>query len=813
MKFKILVLCCLFVNQIYSQTEVSGVVVDATNQSPLAFANIIFNNQKSKGTISDIDGKFKFRTNEDISKITVSYLGYVTESFSPKQLKNIRIELTKSEESLDEVVITNAENPALAIIRKVIANKAKNNPENLGGFTYKSYNRTVFDSEDKQTQEDSLRIRLQDSLKKPEFRKAYDTLTKTEKLTKSLDFNIMLMESVTKRKFLPPDLSEEEVIGTRVSGFKNPYFVALATELQPFTFYEPTIDLLDMHFLNPIADGSMKKYDYVLEESIPVGTDTIHIISFCPKPDKNIEGLKGFLHINSRNYGIQNVVAEPDEDLLMTLKIQQKYQFVNEQYWFPEQLNYDLKLNSSGGAGIFVNGKSYIRDIELQPDLQKSDFSEVYLKYNEDAPQKDSIFWQENREEKLSQRDLNTYKVIDSVGKEFKFDKIITLSNKLSQGLIPWGKFDIPIGRLFSYNRYEGFRLGAGIQTNEKLMKNVKIGGYIAYGFEDETWKFGGHLDFKLNRDQDMFLTLNFQNDVREIGTSGMTRKSSVLNDLRDVIASDMDRIQRYAIEFVRRDFKYATWLVGLSRTRVSPQYDYLFTNSAGSFGDYYNTEATFGLRYAHREKIVDNQFQRMSLGTDYPIFNLRYAHGFSGIWDSQFDFNKIEASIHQRFFTKNFGSTTYRLQAGYVDSALPIGLMFTGEGSNDDDIAIVMPNTFQTMLPYEFLSDRYAHVFLTHDFGSLIFKSGNFKPGIILHHNLGWGDLANPQQQNYEFNIKDQVFTEVGLELTKILKIEYLDLYYLGLGVGGFYRYGAYSFDKTSDNFVFKANLSISFD
>ena len=813
MKFKILVLCCLFVNQVYSQTEVSGVVVDATNQSPLAFANITFNNQKSKGTISDIDGKFKFRTNEDITKITVSYLGYVTESFSPKQLKNIRIELTKSEESLDEVIITNAENPALAIIRKVIANKAKNNPENLGGFTYKSYNRTVFDSEDKQTQEDSLRIRLQDSLEKPEFRKAYDTLTKMEKLTKSLDFNIMLMESVTKRKFLPPDLSEEEVIGTRVSGFKNPYFVALATELQPFTFYEPTINLLDMHFLNPIADGSMKKYDYVLEESIPDGKDTIHIISFRPKPGKNIEGLKGFLHINSKNYGIQNVVAEPDEDLLMTLKIQQKYQFVNEQYWFPEQLNYDLKLNSSGGAGVFVNGKSYIRDIELQPDLKKSDFSEVYLKYNEDAPQKDSIFWQENREENLSQRDLNTYKVIDSIGEKFKFEKILNVSNSLSQGYIPWGKFHLPLNRFFKVNRYEGLRIGTGLYTNDSLMENIKIGGYVGFGFKDSDWKFGGDVEFKLNRDREQFIKFKYRNDIREVGASGMQRNIRSGQDLRDVIASEMDKIQSFGIQYGQRSFKYATWTLSLNRERMSPQYDYQFQMNNNAFSKFYNTEASLDFRYAHREKIVENPYQRLSLGTDYPILNLRYARGISGFWDSQFEYNKIEGSIHQKFYTKNLGSTSYKLQAGFIDSALPIGLLFTGEGSNDDDIAIVMANTFQTMLPYEFVSDRYAHLFLTHDFGSLIFKTGNFNPGIILHHNLAWGDLKYDTNQPVGKLENNQVFTEAGLEITKILKWEYLDLYNLGLGVGGFYRYGAYSLDKTSDNFVFKANFSISFD
>ncbi|WP_052309025.1 hypothetical protein [Aequorivita sublithincola] len=55
-------------------------------------------------------------------------------------------------------------------------------------------------------------------------------------------------------------------------------------------------------------------------------------------------------------------------------------------------------------------------------------------------------------------------------------------------GYLPVGFFDIDLKTLFKYNAHEGFRLGIGGVTNEKLFENYKLGGYIAYGFKDEVF-------------------------------------------------------------------------------------------------------------------------------------------------------------------------------------------------------------------------------------------------------------------------------------------------------------------------------------
>lgn len=802
----------LFASFVHAQHEISGKVIDALTNEALAFANITFNSNSKRGVITDIDGHFYYQSKDSISSLEVSYLGYTTKIITPEKFKNLLIKLEVSEESLSEVIVSDGENPALRIIRKVMANREQNNPLKKGGFEYITYNRSVFDREGRQQKADSLRTAFLNQIEKGELDPESDSLSGYDKaLIREGNFNIMLFESVTERKFLPPDLSEENVIGTRVSGFKNPYFAMLATELQPFGFYEHNIDMLDMHFLNPIANGSIKRYDYVLEDQIYREKDTIFNISFQPKKNANIDGLKGFMYINSKAYAIQNIVAEPADEMMIHLKIQQKYQFLEDQHWFPEQLNFEIMLNE----GIFINGKTYIKDIQFKDDLSKRDFSEVELKYEEDAPQKDEAFWNKYRIDSLSQQDKITYKVVDSIGESMKLDKMLDLATKLGDGYIPWGKVNIPINRFFGYNRYEGVRLGAGLETNEKLFKKVSFGGYTAYGFRDKNWKLGGKIRYDINRSQDMFLQFNYQNDVREIGSSSMSRNSgfSLNGDLRAFIASRMDFVERFQVEFGRRDFKYLKWSAKLRTERVRPQYNYFFLENQNLITNYRNTEAVLHLRYAHRERIVETPLKRVSLGTNYPVFNLRYARGFDSFLDGNYQYNKLEASMHQSFFSRNIGKTRYKLQGGYLDGNLPLGLLFTGEGSNDEDIPIVMYDTFQTMLPYEFLSDQYVHLFLTHDIGSLLFKSENFKPGLIFHHNMGWGNLANNFSHAWTFQTKENLFVESGLEVTKIIQLNYVNTAYLNFGIGGFYRYGNYSFDKNSSNFVLKINTTFSFN
>ncbi|MCH8534672.1 MAG: DUF5686 and carboxypeptidase regulatory-like domain-containing protein [Flavobacteriaceae bacterium] len=808
-KFFSLSFALLFTHLLCAQQTIEGTVVNKETKEPLAFANITYNQQSKKGVISDIDGKFLLQSKDSVTSIEINYLGFESlQVYAPFE-EPLLLALEASEEMLEDVIVYKGENPALAIIQKVIDNKDLNNPEKMGGFTYTSYNKTTFDfNKNAEKKRDSLAQAFQTEMAEAgeDFQ---DTLSINERIIKNLGFYPFMMESVSEKKFLPPSYASEKVVATKVTGIKNPYFAVLATEIQPFGFYEEFIPLLDMNFLNPIANGSLKRYDFQLEKSLVEGNHLIHIISFQPKKGKNFDGLVGFMHVHTQNYAIQNIVAEPQDEMMIRLKIQQQYQPMQNQRWFPSQLNFEMGFES----GIYVNGKTYLSDIEFTDDLSRRDFSEVVISYADDAPKKTDDFWTKYRANPLNELELNSYKIVDSIGEKLKLDKVIDFSTRLADGRIKMGVVDFRLNHLFGFNRYEGFRLGGGLETNEKIHKNLRLGGYFGYGFRDGDLKYGADFQWRLSKKNQSYLNASYTYDVREIGQSGMQRKTQENGDLRDFIASTMDFVEQIEFSFTSRAFKYVAYEVGLRQEQITPMYDfYTFQTPIEDIRAYTNTQLNFNLRYAHGERFMENFRRRISLGTKHPIFRISYAYGLDDFWDGQFNYHKAEASVTQSFFTKQFGKTRYHLQAGYIDQSIPLGLLFTGDGSNDSDIPIVMYDTFQTMLPYEFVSNQYVHLFLTHDIGGLLFKSGSFQPGVILHHNMGWGDLTERGPHSIPFNTMDQIYTESGIELTKLYKINYLNAYYLGLGIGGFLRYGNYAFDGFSDNFVVKMNVSFSF-
>ena len=785
----LLLLCATFG---YSQNRVAGKVTDATTHQPLAFASIVFNNDNSTGITTDIDGKFAFTSNQKIATLTCSYVGYAAKviAVTAANSQNMDIKLTFASNELKEVVITNGENPANAIMRKVIANKELNDPENIASFTYRSYNKTVFDMK---------------------FQNAEDSLA----LKKKLNGHLFMMESVSERKFIKPDVSEEVVIATKASGFKDPHFASLATDLQPFSFYKDNIPFFNINYLNPITKGSLSKYKFTIQDTLYKNQDTIYVLSYKPLPRKNFEGLTGLLYINTNKYAVQNVTATPYEKGKMDITIQQQYAFIDG-HWFPEQLNYVFSMAQHPNPKVgrmMAQGKSYIDNVALNVPLRKRDFALEAVRMDDNAGKKDSLYWVNMRKEQLNTYEKNTYHYIDSLGQKYNFDKFLAVTEKIVYGRIPIGPVDLDINKTLVYNKYEGLRLGLGVYTNEKVFDKLVLGGFAGYGTKDYKWKYGGEAIYTLSKKHEFTVEGKYQDNLVETGNHGYTFPAPNMYNYRNIIAYQMDRIQEAGAEVGFRAFRYTKWNIGLTSGRTTPLYDYTFTNkTCRVFTRYDNTELGINMKFAFKERIVNAFKQNVSMGTKYPTLYVYYARGIKGLFDADFDYNKIEAVVEQTFLTKNVGITSYRLEAGYIDKALPYGLQFTGEGSHDKDYAFIMKNTFQTMKPYEFLSDRYVNLFTSHNFGGLLFKTEWFQPQLVLHNNFGWGDLRHGAGHNFiTYKTKDKLFAETGLQLDNIIKVNYLNVGYFGVGAGVFYRYGAYAYDKDSDNTVFKITFSFS--
>ncbi|MBR9846200.1 MAG: carboxypeptidase-like regulatory domain-containing protein [Algicola sp.] len=784
---KLLILVVLLAFKGFSQNSRSFTVVDFETKEPIAFANIIFNDDVYSGTISDIDGVFYTPTT--VKKVTISYVGYASQTLDVSNLSSNSIQLKKEISALDEVIITNTENPAHRIIRNAVKNKDINNPENLNSFTYQSYDKIIVDGEGMEVRE--------------------DTLNEMDKFSEKSYF--FITETVAKHKYLKPRLTEDSIIATRSSGFKNPRFAFLANSIQPFSFYEDYITLFETDYLNPISKGSIKTYKFRLKEEYLRGKDTIFAISFEPNENRNFEGLKGLVYINSNGYAVQSVDATTFNSGKIEVSIQQKYTLIQKEQWFPEQLNFQISLGEKYGTIKYV-GKSYLSDVNLNTSLTKKDFPVLPIGIQKEAINKGVDFWNTVRQDSLSVKEKRTYVVVDSIGEKFKFDKILTYTAKLPRGLFSLKYVDIDLTKIISYNNYEGLRLGAGFYTNEDVFEHVSIGGFAGYGFQDYEWKYGGELLIDVPSRKDIKMQLKYENNLKETGSSYFNHNQPLFNP-RYVLAEQMDQIEVFSFNTKMKLFRNIDWTVGFNTTKINPLYDYSFNTNGDSIVGYTNSEINIGIRYFVNEKL-NNIFNSITrTASDDPAFNLIYSRGLSNVFGSDFSYNKIRFTLDHSFRTKGLGKTTYRLDMGYIDSSIPYGQLFTGEGSYDDAFPYVFHNYFQTTEPYEFLSDRYVNLFTNHNFGMLFNNKGFFTPEIVLHNNLGIGDLSNASNHEaIRFNIKNELFLETGLELRNILKLNYLDIGYLGFGAGGFYRYGFYNLPDSGDNFVFKFAAGFTF-
>lgn len=780
--------------------NIKGKVVDQNNKQSLAFVNLLFDDGKV-GISTDIDGYFSL-PKANIDSITFSYIGYENKRLSIEQIKgNNTIELQPKIFGIDEVVIRPGVNPAHRLIDLAIKNKKKNNPELSSEFFYESYNKMVFTCET-----DSIIQNKPDSMSKSDSIK--------QNVAEFFDEQHMfIMESVSERNHLPPDFSKEEVVASRISGLKNPMFSLLGTQLQSFSLYKNYIELFGELYLSPISSGSTSKYLFDLRDTLFAGKDTIFRIYFQPKKGKNFDGLKGFLSINTNGYAVQNFIAENVEKLEIDIKIQQKYEFIEKTQWFPVQLNTLIYFNNVEleGCDMIGVGKSYLSNIRLNSKLTKKEIGNTILKMSNEAGARSEDYWASKRKEALDRKELRTYEFIDSIGQEANLDKVFSIMPALLRGAISYKYIDFPLRHLMGINQYEGFRLGFGAETNKKFSPYVGFGAYGAYGFKDKAWKQGYHFKLTPFQEEEFEIKASYSRDITQFG--GIKFNSEIINSfnpesIRRFFVNKMDSVEQTRLDISFRAFKDAQFNI-FARTQ-----NRRFTSQA-SFNDIENNrildryrvfDAGVDVRIAFREKYAEMFDTKLPLPTKYPVLYAKVTKGLDDVLDGEFEYLKLDVKLDQRIVIKNVGRTVFRIAAGIVDNPLPLGMLYRTRGTNVDGIGIASLFSFETALPNEFFTDRYFNAFVRHSFKSLLFKSKYFSPELSIVGAFAIGEMdQHSRHLQSEFDTPRHGLFESGIELNSIAD-------WLSIGVGGYYRMGAYSFDKTSDNFVYKLTSTISF-
>lgn len=804
LKFSLLFFGVLFYQAAFSQYTLKGKVVDENTKETLAFVNILAN--QKIGVTTNIDGLFTLQSANPITSIKLSYVGYEPKQLDVSGKTSVVIDLKPTSYQLSEFTLLPGENPAHAIIKKVVGNRNIHNPEKSLNFKYESYNKlfvtgdvdsTLLNNPDKLKEQDSITQRTVDILEKQ---------------------HIFLMESVTERKYMLPDKSYEKVLASRVSGLQNNTFSLIATEIQSFSFYNEMLNVAGSSYLNPISTNSTSKYFFLIEDTTFSGIDTVFVISFRPKKGKNFKGLKGLLYINTDGYAVQNVIAEPNEEPeSFGINIQQQYEKI-ENSWFPVQLNTTILFKTAfiNNVKMLGIGKSYLKNIDINPDLKKKEFGIVTTEVADDVTKKDEDFWFKYRGDSLSEKEKKTYHVVDSIGKAENFDKKLGTVEALFTGKLKWGFIDFDLDQFLSYNDYESFRPGVGLHTNSRFSKVFSLGGYGAYGIKDKTFKYGGDVNFFIHRNYDVELNLSYEKDVAEPGTvQFFNYKIPLLSSAgnRFFYMSKMNNNEKIEARLKFRTLRYLRVYLFANQETIDVTDSYYFLKKINDLTWLHNNSFLFNevgaeFRYAFKQKIIQTSKYKYAKPTKYPILYARIAQGLNNSY-GEFEYTRITVKTEKTFRIKNIGQPSFYVESGITIGNAPIHKLNTSLGTfMPNSFLIASDLAFETMFPYEFFSDRFVNIHLKHSFGSLLLKTKKFKPELVLLTNIGFGSLSNQQNHGGEvFKTMDKGYYESGISINNLIKVNFTTF-----GVAGFFRYGPYQLPKQSDNFTVKLSFEYNF-
>lgn len=824
----------------YSQTSISGIIIDSQTEEPLPFATIVVN--KKLGSVSETDGKFSIKTKFNIKEIEVSYIGYHTKTIKVEEDKTyFNISLEPNSKMLNEIVLVDdRENPALAIIRKIIANRKENNPqEALKSYKYNTYNKFVVTANP-----DSLIGTIDTVWTKTKgelvFKKVDSSNYNLKKnLTRS---HLYLSEKISSFNFVNGKGLQEEVLATRMAGFKEPIYELFAMNLQSLSFYDEFYTVMGDEYLNPIANKHVfKEYDYKILDTINNGSNQVFMIYFKPKQKTEAVGLEGVLYINEHKFAVQKAIVELKAIIRITATM--NFEFIEEQdIWFPiendlllrkgnskesmllfgskiqftqgetpDSLKNDVKQNSDFSASdyLYMSSKSKNINIEVNPETKIKSAS-IAIVVDDNAHKKSEEFWNEYRTDSITKRGTQTYVVVDSVFEEAGINKKLNLLRSLSTGYYPLGYFDLNFNRVLDYNKYEGFRVGLGGRTSAELSTKFNVEGYGAYGFHDYAIKGSLGVNVRLDKMTNTWIGASYAYDVTPSSRTVFVTddNSFFMNDLNKI--NNMYFNSNTSSSFYLRHNplpNLKTKLV-LDKTFSRAEYDYSFENN-GIDDTYFNLSIfTLGVGWEPYSKFIQTRYGRKRMHDGYPKLTGQYTQSVKGLLEGEYDFSKIDLRVEHEFKSYSFGTTEMLLIGGLAIGDTPLSYLYGGNPNSYLDepwlyrVNISGENSFETMLYGEFFSDEYIEFHLRQRFDEFDISDG-FKPQLSLVTRVAYGTFNDTSKhKNISFKTLEHGYFESGLEIGQIFQ---------GLGIGTYYRYGANQNLKWDDNLFLKISYKIN--
>jgi hypothetical protein len=770
---------------------ITGKVFDSESKEPLPFVPVLIKGT-TVGATTDFDGNYSISTSKMGDSIVASYVGYkkLTRAIKRGQNQTINMPMVLEGVNLLEVVVKAGENPAHRIIRNVIAHKQFNNKRKLDAYQYESYNKVEFDLNriPKEMQERKL-------FKPIKF--VFDNVDSVYSGEKP-SLPIFITESLSDLYFRSnPNLKKEVIKASKVTGIENTSITSVMGDMyQNINIYDNNILVFGKDFVSPISDNGFFYYKYYLEDSLFIGNTRCYQIRFKSKRPQEL-CFSGNMWISDTTWAIKRIEMSIPKDaninFINAANVVQEFTQIDSTWMLSkDRLIIDFAINKNQ-VGIYGRKTTSYKDFKInQPkDIKFYEFGDKII-VEDDALKHSDEFWNANRHDSLSIREKKIYHMIDTIKTLPVYKTWVDIFTLFVSGYRVVNNFEIgPYFNLVSYNKIEGPRVRFGGRTSSKFSRWYELQGYVAYGFNDEKFKYSlGFKSFISKKPHRQLVGMTYKSDYEILGQSqnGFSQDNLFASLFRTSPLTNLTRVDQTYAWYEREWVDGLTSKVTLIGRTITPLIanSYLYYKKDGSIGtreNIRNTEVRVNLRFAYKEKFISGDFSRISLGTKWPVMQFNYAKSLQNAFRGEYDYQKIVFNLSDRVrLISLLGYTDYTAEVGKIYGAVPYPLMEL-HGGNETYVYDYM--SFNMMKYYEFASDQYASVGMFHHFEGLLFNKipliKKLKWREVVTCKALWGSVSEKNKRTLIFPttlnaLGNDPYVEVSAGIENIFKVFRID-------------------------------------
>ena len=710
-------------------TTVSGRVIDKDGFA-VPSASVSYRNHHI-GVSTDLQGRFTIERHAGWM-LTVSCVGMKTAYVKVGPMDNfIEVRLKDDSRALKEVVVkskrkrySRKDNPAVELMRRVIAAKKRNRLENHDYYRYDKYQKLTAAINDIKPEE----LETKFYQKRKYLLDQIETSPYNGKLT--LPFSVD--ETVTERLYRKnPEKTRDIVKARTTSGISEIvqtgeiFTTGLKDVFTDVDIYDDHIRLLQYPFPSPIGRTAISFYHFYIEDTVKVDGDLCYHLQFTPANQQDF-GFRGelfvtadsVLHVKKCNMYLPH---KSDVNWVEDMKIEQEYTRLPNGEWVltKDDMVAELEISDIITKGLVVRNTRY-SNYSFDPIDSHDLRGRARVKNDADMLNRDETYWSKYRTVAMTRGEKGMKGFIKRMTQSKGWKWLLVGIKAFGENYVETGHDSIPsyfdfgpVNTYLSKNYVDGIRLRLAGRTTAALNPHLFWNGYAAYGTKSGRLYYGTELTYALNKKQHAAfefpqrnITFESTYDVMAVSDRFLVHnKDNIFMTFRTKTPKEMYYYNRQKLSF-----NYETdWglryrmSVATESNRVAGKLHYYHLDGSED-EKFRKTELMGGITWDPCVTYLNTKQHRIPANSDSPSLSIQHTVGLKNFLGGSFRSNITEASVYKRLWLGSWGNIDFYADAQAQWNKVPFPMLLIPPVNLS---YFEHENSFNMLTDWEFINDR----------------------------------------------------------------------------------------------------------